>query len=31
MTPSEPVHLDGRSLAAFVDGEGPAAWRDAAH
>ena len=26
-----PPHLDGRSLAAFVDGEGPAAWRDAAH
>lgn len=26
-----PAHLDGRSLAPFVDGKTPANWRDAAH
>ena len=26
-----PVHLDGRSLKPFLDGEQPASWRDAAH
>ena len=26
-----PPHLDGTSLAPFLDGEAPAAWRDAAH
>lgn len=26
-----PTHLDGRSLASFVDGKAPADWRDAAH
>jgi arylsulfatase A-like enzyme len=26
-----PAHLDGRSLAPFLDGKAPANWRDAAH
>ena len=26
-----PAHLDGRSLASFLDGKSPVAWRDAAH
>ena len=26
-----PAHLDGRSLAPFLDGETPDGWRDAAH
>lgn len=26
-----PAHLDGRSLAPFVEGKAPAGWRDAAH
>ena len=26
-----PAHLDGRSLAPFLDGKEPAGWRDAAH
>jgi arylsulfatase A-like enzyme len=26
-----PEHLDGKSLAPFLDGKTPAAWRDAAH